>query len=834
MYEADFEEEVGNEADDACVGEDTDVREEVIEDTDVREEMIEDTDGYADVEVDENAIEGEDKVEASGNRPLSAESSQARSGEQEEHLAAARDMEQPDHAEEGVSCAGRSFFGVEVTRELVEGFLHFHGLHATLRCLEQELPLMQEQSLLLEQSSASWKERVRERMLRDFDDGEFNRFWNFWEKCVPQKLVRSHPSTRKLELDLHVHFAAQHLHAHTASRRGWLAAGEGPLPALQQYVEGRGRDTVAELNCAHVCALPVLKTPWQSRELGMYFESAWIETTRTSLSSFLKTSLRAPLLPKIYRMSSMPPAAAARMEEPTTERMRTLLEEVKRRVEAMQGVSAAMHETVSRDLLNVVSLALQSDFAQAPAISSTEDAARRSAALLRLDGAREVPMSLEAVGATLRGREDRLKARLLQALRWRILRRTRRGQREVVLEYARADLLRLREGTQTLESCLRSSDALLRQQTARFLDILASFSAGRAYLLQMEAAGVQLVLEALQLPANQGPTMLHLLGFTQKCSRRRLVRDEAERKRLLDWCLDLLLLPDRLPDSLARYACGFLLNLAQTAQGRAALALRRKLVLRILVDLLEHEDPAVREYVHGLLYASLKDPLLLEEAETLGLQEILLALLELNRTQGYLRLSSQIQLILLRLRRDDVMRGAEDVDVESEQSEQEDETESEEASRFLFAETREDADDVLPASEEGEGAEFLFLRFRTSAAVQEALLLPSRTEERVAAPSAREDEAEEYLAKGRILTPPARKQQEEVKQEEVKQLEDETSAARGQEDGARRIRTPTQDNLDKIQQRAREKNPSLQNISVEEYRTAFEGRFKVPRTPPHA
>eukprot|EP00960_Hanusia_phi_P069428 767089-Hanusia_phi.AAC.4 len=27
---------------------------------------------------------------------------------------------------------------------------------------------------------------------------------------------------------------------------------------------------------------------------------------------------------------------------------------------------------------------------------------------------------------------------------------------------------------------------------------------------------------------------------------------------------------------------------------------------------------------------------------------------------------------------------------------------------------------------------------------------------------------------------------------------------------------------------------ATQNISVEEYRTAFEGRFKVPRTPPHA
>ncbi|EKX54019.1 hypothetical protein GUITHDRAFT_150124, partial [Guillardia theta CCMP2712] len=117
---------------------------------------------------------------------------------------------------------------------------------------------MQENALLLEENGPAWRERVMGKMLQDFDDGGFNRFWNFWEKCIPQQLVKSHISSRKLELDLHVHFAAQHLQAQKARRSSFHAGSQDPLSALQLYVEGRGRDTLAELNYAHVCALPVL------------------------------------------------------------------------------------------------------------------------------------------------------------------------------------------------------------------------------------------------------------------------------------------------------------------------------------------------------------------------------------------------------------------------------------------------------------------------------------------------------------------------------------------------------------------------------------------------
>ena len=102
--------------------------------------------------------------------------------------------------------------------------------------------------------------------------------------------------------------------------------------------------------------------------------------------------------------------------------------------------------------------------------------------------------------------DSSLKAALLQALRWRVLRRSGAGQGKAVVDYVDADVLDAHAGCGLVHSLLSSPHARVQQQAARFLECLSRQAQGRAYLMSGNGRLLEQVTTAIK--GIQGDTRL--------------------------------------------------------------------------------------------------------------------------------------------------------------------------------------------------------------------------------------------------------------------------------------------------------------------------------------
>ncbi|KAG9351184.1 hypothetical protein JZ751_025074 [Albula glossodonta] len=231
--------------------------------------------------------------------------------------------------------------------------------------------------------------------------------------------------------------------------------------------------------------------------------------------------------------------------------------------------------------------------------------------------AQDVPLlpslDYEKLKRDLMNGTDRLKALLLQALRWRLTRSLHGEQRDTVLQaFICNDLL----------DCY-STNQIVRQYMARLINTFASLSEGRVYLSQIPSL-LRILEEVLQTEDRDSVTRENVLGALQKLS----LRYDS----------------DCLSDYTLVYSAALLMNLCLRTQGKKKCAENAKHMLKVLSDLLGHENHEVilltrelapstihlslignwiRPYVNGALYSILCDPTVREEAREMSLEEIL-------------------------------------------------------------------------------------------------------------------------------------------------------------------------------------------------------------------
>ncbi|KAK2552729.1 LisH domain-containing protein ARMC9 [Acropora cervicornis] len=118
---------------------------------------------------------------------------------------------------------------------------------------------------------------------------------------------------------------------------------------------------------------------------------------------------------------------------------------------------------------------------------------------------------------------------------------------------------------------------------------------------------------------------------------------------LIRWLSQLLSDHDNLSDYTLEYSVALLMNLCLRSAGKRRCLRDAGHILRIMSDLLGHENQEIRPYVNGTLYSILALPAVKEEARALGMEEILNCFLKDDNPD----MTRQIQFIIQQLNSDD-------------------------------------------------------------------------------------------------------------------------------------------------------------------------------------
>lgn len=189
--------------------------------------------------------------------------------------------------------------------------------------------------------------------------------------------------------------------------------------------------------------------------------------------------------------------------------------------------------------------------------------------------------------------------------------------------YVSNDLLdRFNNSKKAVLHLMWSRDDIVRQYMACLINAFASLSEGRVYLSQIPVL-LKIMTETLKKEEKDSVTREQVLIALQKLSLRRSQQTAMIQDGLIGWLMDELQDSDCLSDYTLEYSAALLMNLCLRTKGKRKCAEKAKHVLKVLTDLLGHDNHEIRPYVNGALYSILSIPAVREEAKEMSVEEIL-------------------------------------------------------------------------------------------------------------------------------------------------------------------------------------------------------------------
>nr|XP_057928745.1 lisH domain-containing protein ARMC9 isoform X2 [Doryrhamphus excisus] len=517
---------------------------------------------------------------------------------------------------------------------------------------------------------------IQKDLLSAFDGGHYKVFFELWTDNIPYDA--NNTETQKLEFYLHIHFTVYPLRRHPG--RHDRAEFEERISYFKKYLETRGGALSQAAEFLPYYALPFVSNPSTHPSFKDLFKDSWIPKLKNKLEEFLPVTLKPSSCPRLLTLYK----EGGQTSQEAVQQLQLQLAESERRASGymrkfnkMQadyyqliGITAELVDsmeatisgkTISPEYLQSVCFRLfSSQMRQSAAhvgdltrpgtgyysMSPYDDGYASS--MLRASIApqpKEVPMlpSLDYVKLKkdLLGGSDRLRSLLLQALRWRLTRSLPGEQRDTVLQaYISNDLLERCKAKQEVLLLLTLKNDMVRQYMARLINAFASFAEGRAYLSQIPYLP-KLLMETLTTEEKDSLTRENVLVALQKLSLRRSQQTIMIESHLIGWLVDELHDSDCLSDSTLEYSAALLMNLCLRTKGKRKCAENAKHVLKVLTDLLGHENHEIRPYVNGALYSILCIPSVRQEAKEMSVDEILCCYSkednpDLNRQIGFI------------------------------------------------------------------------------------------------------------------------------------------------------------------------------------------------------
>uniref|UniRef100_A0A672UBK5 LisH domain-containing protein ARMC9 n=1 Tax=Strigops habroptila TaxID=2489341 RepID=A0A672UBK5_STRHB len=474
---------------------------------------------------------------------------------------------------------------------------------------------------------------VQKDLLTAFENGEQNVFFQLWEEHISSSVLDDEPAAQKLEFYLHIHFAT-YLLKHNIGKPD-KAELEERISHFKAYLETKGAALSHTTEFLPFYALPFVPNPMVHPSFKELFQDSWTLDLRTRLEKFLSLTLKdTPRLQHLQqqlveserramtylkRFNKMQ-ADYHNLIGVTAELVDSLEATVNGKMitpEYLQSVCVRLFNNQMRQ-----KVAHSIDFTR-PGTASTM--LRASLAPVKMQDVPLLPsLDYEKLKKDLVTGNDRLKAFLLQALRWRLTKSYPGEQRDTVLQaYISNDLLDCHSNCQrSVLKLLHSTSVVVRQYMARLINAFASLSEGRVYLSQNPTL-LQMLEERLKAEDKDSLTWENVLGALQKFSLRRALQSAMIKDGLIFWLVDVLTDTDCLSDYTLAYSVALLMNLCLRSAGKNMCAGIANHVLRVLSDLLGHENHEIQPYVNGALYSILTIPSVREEARAMGMEEIL-------------------------------------------------------------------------------------------------------------------------------------------------------------------------------------------------------------------
>ncbi|XP_004577260.2 lisH domain-containing protein ARMC9 [Ochotona princeps] len=579
---------------------------------------------------------------------------------------------------------------------IVREYLDFAEFEETLKTFSKECKIKGKPCKSMGGSLRDSKSLIIQKdLLAAFDSGHQKAFFHLWEEHVPSAVRDGDCTAQKLEFYLHIHFAI-FLLKHRAGRPDKQEL-DDRMSFFKTYLETRGAALSQTTEFLPFYALPFVPNPVVHPSFKELFQDSWTPELKVKLEKFLALIFKASSTPKlvtIYQENGQSnKEMLQQLHQQLVEAERRSMTYLKRynKMQAdyhnLIGVTAelvdSLEATVSGKMITPEylqsvcvrlfsnqmrqSLAHSMDFTR-PGTASTM--LRASLAPVKLKDVPLLPsLDYEKLKKDLVWGSDRLKAFLLQALRWRLTTSHAGEQRETVLQaYISNDLLDCHSHSQrSVLQLLNSKSEAVRQYMARLINAFASLAEGRLYLAQNTKV-LWLLEGRLKEEDKDVITRENVLGALQKFSLRRRLQTAMIRDGLIFWLIDILKEPDGLSDYTLEYSVALLMNLCLRSAGKNMCAKVAGVVLKVLADLLGHENHEIQPYVNGALYSILSVPSIREEARAMGMEDILHCFIK----EGRAEMIRQVQFILKQLNSEELADGVLESDDDEEEDDEED------------------------------------------------------------------------------------------------------------------------------------------------------------------
>uniref|UniRef100_A0A8C1HIV2 LisH domain-containing protein ARMC9 n=1 Tax=Cyprinus carpio carpio TaxID=630221 RepID=A0A8C1HIV2_CYPCA len=516
---------------------------------------------------------------------------------------------------------------------------------------------------------------IHDDFLSSFNDGDYKVFSELWAKTIPPEIRDFDPVAQKLEFYLQIHFTIYPLKSPVGSHdKGEF---ENRITHFKHYLETRGAALSQTTEFLPFYALPFVPNPTIHPSFQELFHDSWMPELRERLEKFLSVTLKASNTPRLLTLYVS--FLCDQNKQLSIQQMQLHLTEAERksaicmrRFTKLQadhhnliGITAELVDSleatvrgkmISPEYLQGVCMRLFSGHMRQSAAQSVDFTRPGTVShCLRRILTIYVPLlpslDYEKLKKDLVNGSDRLKALLLQALRWRLTRSLHGEQRDTVLQaFISNDLLeRYSSKQKTVLNLMKSKNDVVRQYMARLINAFASLCDGRMYLSQIPSL-LRFLLDSLKTEEKESVTRENVLAAMQKLSLRRAQQSAMIRDGLIGWLVKELHDSDCLSDYTLEYAISLLMNLCLRTQGKKKCAEEAKHVLIVLTELLGHENHEIRYYVNGALYSILSMPEIREEAKQMSMEEILRCYTKEENSE----LNRQIEFIIKQLNSVDI------------------------------------------------------------------------------------------------------------------------------------------------------------------------------------
>ncbi|XP_036092378.1 lisH domain-containing protein ARMC9 isoform X4 [Rousettus aegyptiacus] len=546
---------------------------------------------------------------------------------------------------------------------LVKEYLDFAEFEDTLKTFSKECkikgkPLSKTAGGSLRDSKSL---TIQRDLIAAFDSGDQKAFFASWEEHVPSSLRDGDALARKLEFYLHIHFAI-YLLKQPVGRPDKEDLDER-VSYFKTYLETKGAALSQTTEFLPFYALPFVPNPRAHPSFKELFQDSWTPDLKSKLEKFLALVFKAGDTPKLFTLYK----ENGQSHKEMLQQLHQQLIEAERR----SMTYLKRYNKIQADYHNLIGVTAELVDSLEATVSGKMASTMLRASLAPMKS-KDVPLlpslDYEKLKKDLIWGSDRLKAFLLQALRWRLTTSHPGEQRETVLQaYVSNDLLDCHSHSQrSVLQLLHSRSEVVRQYMARLVNAFASLAGGRLYVAQSTKM-LRMLEERLREEDRDTATRENVLGALQKLSLRRPLQTAMIRDGLVLWLVDTLKDPDCLSDYTLEYSAALLMNLCLRSAGKNMCAKAAGLVLKVLSDLLGHENHEIQPYVNGALYSILSIPAIREEARAMGMEDILRCFLR----EGSAETARQIEFIIKQLNSEELL----DAVLESDDDEDEDDEE---------------------------------------------------------------------------------------------------------------------------------------------------------------